>query len=428
MLLLSDLLGSDVRSAEGDVLGHLVDLTIEVGEHHPAVRRLAIGRRRRIRAGVSWDAVVSFEHDDIRLSIPRADVPALAFGSGLTGRELLLARDVLDTQIVDVAGKRMARVSDVLLARSEEIVRVAAVEVGAAGVWRRLGLDRMAERTPEQAVDWADLHLTSARGHALQLSTPGSGVHRLAAAELASVVAHLPTVKAAQVLDAVSPAAAASALSASHPRVGARLLHAVSRGTASSVVARMPVDDATAVLRGLPADAVEAMLGNVMSERAATLRRLLAHPADTAGGLMNTEVRTASVGEPVETIRDRVAADLPELEGLATVFVVDENRRPVGSFEPNDLLAGRTTPRPVPAVPVSLPVERVIDLFALHDYLALPVVDTDGRLVGVVAIDDVLEELLAERLPGQGRYARVRRRGRPLRPQGHRREQPTAEL
>ena len=423
-VLLSDLLGSDVRSADGDVVGHLVDMTVEVGDDHPAMRRVAIGRRRRIRALVGWDAVVSFEHDDIQLSMSRAEVTALTFEGRLAERELLLARDVLDTQIVDVAGKRLARVSEVLLARSDTTVRVVAVEVGEAGVWRRLGVHRLAERSPEQAVDWADLHLTSARGHALQLATPGSAVHRLAAAELASVVASLPTTRAAEVLDAVSPAAAAGAMSASHPRVGARLLHAVSGRTASSVVARMPVDDAAAVLRGLPTDAVEGLLDNVVSERATTLRRLLAHPADTAGGLMNTEVRAAAVGESVETIRDRVAADLPELEGLATVFVVDENGRPVGSFEPNDLLAGRSTPRQVPAVPVMLPVERVIDLFALHDYIALPVVDGDGRLVGVVAVDDVLEELLAERLPGQGRYARVRRLARTLR---HLHQRPAAQ-
>jgi magnesium transporter len=188
----------------------------------------------------------------------------------------------------------------------------------------------------------------------------------------------------------------------------------------------MPADDAATLLRGLAPEAAERLLASVVSERAATLRRLLAHPADTAGGLMNTDVRTAPVGEPVEAIRDRVAVDLPELEGLATVFVVDENGRPVGSFEPNDLLAGRPTPRPVPAVPLTLPVQRVIDLFALQDFLALPVVDADGRLVGVVAVDDVLEELLAERLPGQGRYARIRRRAQALRPPRHRHEPPSA--
>lgn len=426
-VLLSDLLGSDIRSAEGDVVGHLVDMTVEVRDDHPRVRRLAIGRRRRIRAFVDWEAVTSFEHDDIQLSVPHADAVGHTDGHGLSRRELLLSRDVLDTQIVDVAGKRMARVSDVLLSRTDEIVRVVAVDVSAAGVWRRLGLDRIAERVAEQGVDWADLHLTSARGHALQLSTPGSGVHRLATPELAALVAHLPTVRAAQILDAVSPSAAAAALSASHPRVGAQLLHAVSRDTASSVVARMPTDDAAAVLRGLDADAVRELLDGVRSERAATLRRLLAHPADTAGGLMNTDVRTAAVGETVEAIRTRVAADLPELEGLATVFVLDGEGRPIGSFEPNDLLAGRTAPRPVPAVPATLPVERVIDLFALHDYLALPVVDDDGRLVGVVAVDDILEELLAERLPGEGRYSRIRRRARNRRSRHHQSPAPTTE-
>ena len=57
-----------------------------------------------------------------------------------------------------------------------------------------------------------------------------------------------------------------------------------------------------------------------------------------------------------------------------------------------------------------MPVQNVVDLFALNDFHAVPVVDADGKLVGGIAVDDVLEELLAERLPGQGRYARVRRR------------------
>lgn len=424
MLLLSDLVGSDVRAADGEVIGRLVDLAVEVGDDHPAVSRLVIGRRRRNLAVVDWVDVLSFEHHDIQLATSGA---ALAeWSADLGSRELLLGRDVLDTQIVDVGGKRLARVSEVLLARSDAAVRVVAVEVGPAGVWRRLGLDRLAARTPEQAVDWLDLHLTSARGHAMQLAIPGAAVHRLGGPELASVVAHLSTPRAAAVLDAVHPDMAASALSASHPRVGARLLDAVSRRTASSVVARMPIDDAAAVLRGLHADALAALLGDMESERAATLRRLLAHPAGTAGGLMNTDVRTAAIGEPVEAIRTRLAADMPRLEGLATVFVVDEAGRPVGSFEPIDLLAGRTTPRHVPTVAVTLPVDRVIDLFALQDHLALPVVDAEERLVGVVALDDVLEELLAERLPGQGRYARVRRRARELRSSRPRATPPTA--
>lgn len=418
-MLLSDLLGSEVRSAGGAVLGRLVDMTVEFGDDRPVVRRVAVGRRRRVYLLVQWDAVTSFEQGDIRVSTSAEQGGESDSQMALSEHELFLARDVLDTQIVDVAGKRLARVSDVVIERSDAVLRVAAVEVGAVGVWRRIGMGRLVRNRPGRMVDWSDLHLTSARGHALQLAAPAAVVHRLAPTELASVVAHLPTARAVEVLDAVPASAAVGALSASHPGVGARLLHAASRKTASSMVASMPADDAAAVLRHLSPDTVDALLEGVVSERAMTLRRLLAHRADTAGGLMNSEVRTAAVGESVEMIRDRVAADLPELEGLATVFVVDDDGRPVGSFQPNDLLAGRTMPRSVPVVPAMLPVDRVIDLFALHDYLALPVVDTEGRLVGVVAIDDVLEELLVERLPGQGRYARIRRGAQAMRSWRH---------
>ena len=413
MLRLSDLLGSAVHGPEGDVAGRLVDVAVEVGEEHPPVRHLAIGRRRRIDAVVRWEAVVAFDSDRIVISTSRGDGAASAEAEGLGERELLLARDVLDTQVVDVAGKRLARVSEVLLSRVDQDVRVVAVDVGAAGLWRRLGMSRFADRATAEPVDWADLHLTSTRGHDLQLAVPGAGVHRRTPSELAAVVAHLTTASAAQVIHTVPPAVAAAALSASHPRVSARLLTALPRSATSSVVAHMPLDDAAAALRNLPDEALDAVLGDIGSERAAGLQRLLAHPADTAGGLMNPDVLTAEVGEPVESIRDRVAAAVPELAGLATVFVVDSGGRPIGCFEPTDLLAGRG-PRRVPSVPVTMPVQQVIDLFTLHDYLALPVVGADGRLLGLVAIDDILDELLAERLPGQGRYARVRRRAQQL--------------
>ena len=149
MLLLSDLVGSDVRAAEGTVIGHLVDVTVEVGPDHPTVQRLGIGRHRRIRAFVDWGAVTSFEHDDIQLSVPVASISHSDRNLDLTAKEVLLVRDVLDTQIIDVSGKRLARVSEVLLARTDgRRCGSSRSEVGAAGVWRRLGLDRDRRTNP----------------------------------------------------------------------------------------------------------------------------------------------------------------------------------------------------------------------------------------------------------------------------------------
>ena len=140
MLLLSDLLGSAVHGPDGVVVGRLVDVVVEVGEEHPPLRRLMVGRHRRIRAAVSWDVVVAFERDDIRISTTRGDATGSPEPAALGERDLLLSRDVLDTQVIDVAGKRLARVSDALLDRVDREVRVVGVEVGAAGLWRRLGM------------------------------------------------------------------------------------------------------------------------------------------------------------------------------------------------------------------------------------------------------------------------------------------------
>ena len=154
-------------------------------------------------------------------------------------------RDVLDTQIVDVVGQRLARVADVVLARTaDNRLELVGVEVGFAGVLRRLGLHRLAARTGEDAVAWTDLHLTSERGHAVQLATPRSAVHHLDARGLAALVSRLDTESAAEVLATKGPGVAADVVRAAHPNVGERVLRALPDAHAAQIVAAMPAEHA----------------------------------------------------------------------------------------------------------------------------------------------------------------------------------------
>jgi hypothetical protein len=116
--------------------------------------------------------------------------------------------------------------------------------VGARGrlrrVLRRLGLRRLAARDDEDIVAWTDLHLTSERGHAVQLATPRSAVHHLDAAGLAVLVSRLDTESAAEVLAATEPRVAADVVRAAHPFVGERVLRAMPDADAATIVAAMP--------------------------------------------------------------------------------------------------------------------------------------------------------------------------------------------
>lgn len=233
-------IGRPATTAEGEPLGVLVDLTVGLGGRSGKVQRLGIGRRGRIETWVEWSDVASYGPEGIRL---RADATPVSSGDGppsLDDDEVLLGRDVLDTQIIDVDGHRVERVGDVLLARVGDLgLEAIAVDVGRRPVLRRLGLHRMAERLAVQAVDWTDLHLTSARGHLVQLATPAAAVHRLDAEALTALISRLSTQHAADVLAALPTDRAVAALDAAHPDLAVRIVPVLDEAAASPLIARL---------------------------------------------------------------------------------------------------------------------------------------------------------------------------------------------
>jgi CBS domain-containing protein len=368
-----------------------VAVTLE--DEHPAVCSLIVRGPHRGEWVVAWERVRTFEPTGVILGPDGR--------STMAPDELRLARDVLDVQIVDVAGKRVRRVSDVELTRTDGGLRVVAVDVGWPGLARRLGAGRLSRgRAPaHDLVDWNDLHVMSARGHGLQLRTTSAALHRLTPGELSELVADLPPQRAAEALDAVGSQRAAAAVSIVRPGLGGRLVGALPPAVAARTLEAMPVDDAVAVLRHLDHEAPSLRLAAIPQARRAELERLLLHPADTAGGLMTTDMRIAATGDTLDEILTRLRRRPPPLEGLFTVVVVDDDGRVARVVPPSSLILGRAEPVDAPVVTAGTPVERLGELFARYDLVAVPVVDAERRPLGLVAVDDVLEEALSKRLP-----------------------------
>ncbi|MGY4708284.1 magnesium transporter [Mycolicibacterium sp. CBM1] len=247
MLLLSRVTGYQVLGPDGRVIGRLADLTAGLGDAAPhLVERLLVRPRRGRALLFGWDQVGDFRPGQVVLRADPTDPaeptdPAQALGE----REILLVRDVLDTQVVDVVGQRLARVADVVLARTPAgRLELAGVEVGFGGVLRRLKLAALAGPTGQDVIAWADLHLTSERGHAVQLASPRAAVHHLDARGLAGLVSRLDTESATEVLATSVPEVAADAVRAAHPDVGERVLRAMSGADAERIVAAMPAEHA----------------------------------------------------------------------------------------------------------------------------------------------------------------------------------------
>ncbi len=225
MLLLTGLIGQRVLTPDGREAGRLADLAVRLdgAASSRMVERLVLRLPGGRLAMLPWDLVGGFPPGVLVLtSAPEpAGFDRAGLAGALTSDEILLKRDVLDTQVVDVVGQRLARVADVVLRRTDGHLEVLGVEVGFSGVLRRLGLRR--KPVEEDIVAWSDLHLTSERGHRVQLSTPRSAVHRLDARGLASLVSRVDVEAANEILAVRDPQLAVDAVRVVHPEVAERI-------------------------------------------------------------------------------------------------------------------------------------------------------------------------------------------------------------
>lgn len=227
LVTLSSLLGRTVRSREGTRIGRLVDVTVRLSDPYPRIDRMLVRSRRAATTFVPWSAVERLNAREITLAPATAIAPPTHSDPVLDSAEILLRRDVLDTQVVDLVGLRLSRVSEILLASGRDgSLGAAAVDLGLVALLPRLGL-RSSTSRPQKPVDWQNLHFASPRAHAVQISTDTSGYQRLDSEGLAELLTRLSIQSASEVLRTVDPDLAATTVHRSHPLMARRLLRAL---------------------------------------------------------------------------------------------------------------------------------------------------------------------------------------------------------
>ncbi len=197
--------------------------------------------------------------------------------------------------------------------------------------------------------------------------------------------------------------AAAAPLGEMDPEEAARLLAELNREEAIHILSHMDPDDAVDLLLELPEETVRDLLSRLETRKAQMFRALLAYPPDTAGGLMSPEVLALPAHLTAQQAIEEIRRRAEELETVYYAYVVDEEKKLLGVLSLRDLVLARPeTPigaimnREVVTLPAEMDVEEVAQLFDKYNYLALPVVDKDGHLLGIVTVDDVMDVMREE--------------------------------
>ena len=406
MAFVSELMGRIVSDIDGERIGKLKDLLASsTGEKisHPHVNAIVVGTRQGDLI-ISVTDVVTL----LAMAVPLKKHLSEVVYYQPTPNDLYLVRDVLDKQIIDINGVRVVRVNDLELTRVNEDIYVSNVDIGGAGLIRRMGFKSLARRTrslgsankPAGIISWDDVELLSG-DQPMRLKIPGEKLADLHPADLAEILSDLNRAEGRELLQKLDVETMADALEEVEPDFQASLLEEMPNEQVADLLEEMAPDEAADLLAEMPEDRSKQLLQLMESDEAADVRHLLTFPEDSAGGIMNTEFVAVRPEWTAAQTLDFLRQNASEAETIYYIYVTDEANHLQGVFSLRGLVLSK------PRTPVKEFMEdRVVsvDLLATqnecaqvvskYNLLALPVVDEDNVLHGIITAGDALDKII----------------------------------
>ncbi len=428
MIFLTTLLRKSVYDSEGKRLGTPRDLYVTLDETFPVVNALVVrsapGNHDLI---IPWSQVHSLEEPQIYLTVKRSQLVTYTPPADA----LLLGRDILDKQIVDTQGFRVVKVNDLKLAQIKKTARLVGVDISLSGLLRRLGILAPLEllgqvlpvRFSERTITWnyvEPIQVQKLTGQlAPALATTGAGASGVVSqvqlnvshnkladlhpADIADILEQLDVEEAGAVLESLSDETAADTLNEVEAPLQSELLSGLDPERASDLLEALAPDDAADILAEIPQDEAERLLSLMPAEEAQPIRELLRYGAETAGGIMTTEVLPLSEHLTAEEALAYLRQHSEHLEMIYNLYIVDDEHHLVGVVSLRELVVAEPTTTmeslmdsDVIKVSTDTDQEQVARVIAKYDLLGVPVVDEANHLVGLITVDDVIDVLREE--------------------------------
>lgn len=400
MLYLSHVLNKPVRAADGQGMGRIHDFLVPTGDA-PTVATVVVKQGRRYRR-LSWAQVASLDESGCDASEGASFVEHVHVDTDLS-----LAYDLLDKQIVDTDGRRVVRVNDLQMTRVGEQMRVTGVDVSTRALLRRVGAERFGEwvagllklKMPVGVIPWDYVESLDVRS--IRLTISRQKLSALHPADLAEILTELHGPQRETLFASLDAETAAETLQEMEEDVQISLFSKLSDEQASNLLEEMDPDEAADLIAQMPPDRMERLLSRMEAEDAADVQELLAFAPDSAGGVMTTEFIGLPNTLTAQQTIDRLRELEPDAETIYYLYVVDEAERLIGVLSLRDLIVSQPRTPIVEfmkthclKVEVGDPVEEVRDLITKYDLLAVPVVDGEGVLRGIITVDDVIDRMV----------------------------------
>jgi magnesium transporter len=407
----SALMGSTVIDARGGTVGHVREFavapSIDAAHIHGIVLKLSSAKRGDRHSLVPVMHLQLTSSGAIQLRDAARPTPLPDDDS-----YLLLERDLLDQQIIDIHGHKVVRVNDVDLVWENCLetgpdlsLRIAEVEVGMRGAVRRLlkglpatSVNRISERFGASIIPWDFVDLIDRDpARRVRLKIEQDRLAQMHPSDIADILEDLAPAERHALFLSLDEEVAAEALEEVAPKMQQSLIESLDSEQIAGIVEEMDPGAAADLLSELSDERSEAILGEMDPEERQEVEDLLEFPGDSAAGRMTTEYVAlpvaALVSEAVKALRDFEG----DIENLTDIYLLDEDERLVAIIPLVQLLLAEPE-TPLVELPDSHIVScdvatngrKVAELFDKYNLRSLPVLDQEKRLAGVIHAEQVI--------------------------------------
>jgi magnesium transporter len=411
-VFLSEILNRRVINAEGKVVGKVMDLRAKLGELFPAVVHVCVRQKKpQKRLAFPWSTVESINGNVIRL---KQNAEKQCVDLGIRGGEILLRDEILDKQVVDTYGAKIERANDLHLLLAQGELRLVHVDFGLRGIFRRLGWLRyvdaltnwfFAYQIPDRLLSWKYVQPLShdPQKKALKLDLTHRKLSEIHPSDMADILEELDKHKRSYVFHALDVEAQADALEEVNPETKLSLIEGLSDEHASDVIEEMEPDEAADLLSDLPEEKKNELIEGMEKEKRVELEELLKFEEGTAGSIMTPDFiacfQTDTVGKAMEIFKQST----DPLDNISYIYVKDHQEKLVGVVTLRELILNPPdTPvdsfmnRRLIELKTDDSVKEVAETFKKYKFLALPVVDQEDRIKGIITLRDGIEAVFPE--------------------------------
>lgn len=414
-MYLSFVIGQLIKDPHGNEIGRLTDLIVSPSEHLPVVSAVRVKTDRTNEEMIAWRCFSYDEQSErFSLAVSKDDIVRYEVGE----EDLLLRTNVMDKQIVDVHDYRVVRVNDIRIEPSSGRLYLVGVDTGTRGLLRRMGLMHVADRITKSfskikilssmklsshIIGWHDVEAFERGVGRLKLKVTAARLSALHPSDIARIVNELDPDQRNDVMETLDVETAAEVLSEAHPEVQASIVENLEEELAADLLEEMDPDEAADILGDVSAEKREDILDEMEPEDAEDVIELLAYDENTAGGLMTTEYVAVSKDSTAGEVILRLRELAPEAELVYYIYVLDSSEHLVGVvslrdiiISPEDRQVSEIMVDKVVHVHLDGDMEEIVQKISDYNLLALPVVDEENRMQGIITFDDVLEEIVPE--------------------------------